>query len=51
MKTIEMIGIPTSTRIKQYTCGQWSYVYPPYWTKLNNDYRQKKQSKATKVLP
>ena len=25
-----MIKLPVVKRTKQYTCGQWSFVYPPF---------------------
>ncbi len=27
---MELIKLPVLKRTKQYTCGQWSFVYPPF---------------------
>ena len=27
---MELIKLPVLRRTKQYTCGQWSFVYPPF---------------------
>ena len=41
--TQTLLNIPVSKPAKQYTCGQWSRVYPPYWTKEEEEEEEEEE--------
>jgi hypothetical protein len=41
--TPTLLNIPVSKPAKQYTCGQWSRVYPPFWTRKEEEEEEEEE--------